>query len=117
MEEKNSIGYRFWRNVDLARKDISLATISRKTGLKYQLIKSQRSDNTLPRLDAAVILARALDTSCEELVFGDISRSPFFGYLPYLERCPEDRLASIRILLGMPEIKKGDLPNSGLRMG
>jgi hypothetical protein len=122
MSTKNSdrdhLGYTFWCNVDRKRGDTSLAEISRTSGLRYQLVKTQRSDNTLPRADHAFIIAKALNTTCEYLLTGkEPEDNPFREYLPFIEQCPPDRLESVRILLGMSIEKKSAAGSSGTKVG
>lgn len=84
-------GYFFWQNVDKKRGDLSLAEIARAKGLKYQRIKEQRSDNTLPRVDYAFAIADAIGTTCEFLMTGSDSRPESPGdklYNALLEQAP-----------------------------
>lgn len=67
---REELGFSFWQNVDKKRGALSLAEISRIKGLKYQRLKEQRSDNTLPRVDYAYAVADAIGTTCEFLLTG-----------------------------------------------
>ncbi|MBQ7282628.1 MAG: hypothetical protein IJR16_07610 [Spirochaetales bacterium] len=89
--KKEDPGYFFWQNVDKKRGNVSLAEIARVKGLKYQRLKEQRSDNTLPRVDYAIAIADAVGTTCEFLMTGSDSRPETPGdrlYRALLEQAP-----------------------------
>lgn len=62
--------YKFWRNVDFACKDKSLADLSKITGISYSTIRNQRSINRMPQLYDAYLIAKALNVSVESLITG-----------------------------------------------
>ena len=62
--------YNFWRNVDSACKDKSLAELSKLTGISYSTIRNQRSINRMPQLYDAYLIAKALNVSLESLITG-----------------------------------------------
>lgn len=65
-----SIGYRFWKNLDLCKKSRSLTEIAKELSLNYNNLLDQRTSNRLPRLEIAYSLAEALGVSVEYLLTG-----------------------------------------------
>ena len=73
MEEKReNMGFAFWQNVDRFRKERTIAEIARSEGLKYQRLKEQRSDNTLPRADYAYLIEHAREMRKESTQAEDV---------------------------------------------
>ena len=98
-EERNNLGYEFWQNVDLFRGDKSVAEIAREQGLKYQRLKEQRSDNTIPRADYAYLIAKSVGVSVESLFTGKrtVTDPRIDAVVRYLKE-DEERLASFEAL-------------------
>jgi hypothetical protein len=113
-------GFNFWRNVDAARGTKTMKEVSDAAGIGYQLIKAQRSDNTLPRVDNAFYIARALDTTCEFLMTGTVhSDCKYSDYIPFIKKLEAEdpeKLRVIREMLGMP-VKKTATSDSGSMVG
>lgn len=105
----DELAYLIWHRVDIKRKiaGLTLESMANQIGVKVQRIKTQRTRNIIPQADDLCHIAKVINTTCEYLVTGqEPDENPFFEYLPYLERCPADRLDSVRLLLGMPLEKK-----------
>lgn len=101
MEEKReNMGFAFWQNVDRFRKERTIAEIARSEGLKYQRLKEQRSDNTLPRADYAYLIAKDIGVSVESLFTGVYhSDEPRIDAIArYLSQNPE-KLDAVEVLL------------------
>jgi len=61
-------GFEFWKQVDIVRGQKSLRNVADECHLNYQVVKDQRSDNRLPKLEDAVAIARVLGVSVESLL-------------------------------------------------
>lgn len=114
-------GFNFWRNVDAARGNKTMKEVSDAAGIGYQLIKAQRSDNTLPRIDNAFNIARALNTTCEFLMTGKAhTEDEYSDYIPFIRKLEvedPEKLRVIREMLGMDEKKKRFVSGSGVMIG
>ena len=101
MEEKrNNMGFNFWQNVDRFRGDISIADISRSENLKYQRLKEQRSDNTIPRADDAFLIAKSIGVSVEQLFNADVPiREPRIDAIVRHLRANPDTLDAVEVIL------------------
>lgn len=120
--KNEELAYKIWQRVDIKRKAMgyTLEDIAVRAGMKVQRIKAQRTRTIIPQADDLCLIARILQTTCEYLVLGkEDAPMPFAEYIPFLERCPPDRLESVRILLGMNVEKKssGSVGNSGTKVG
>lgn len=62
--------YRFWKNVDHIRGEISLVQLANECQLNYKVIKNQRSSDKLPTLLNAYAIAKYLNVSIEYLLTG-----------------------------------------------
>ena len=62
--------YRFWKNVDHARGELSLVQLADECQLNYKVIKNQRSSDKLPSLLNAYAIAKYLNVSIEYLLTG-----------------------------------------------
>ena len=67
--------YLFWKNVDAALGNESLASLARKTSLNYRTLKNQRSLMRVPDLSDSYAIAQQLGVSVEFLVTGKPSSS------------------------------------------
>jgi len=118
--DKEETAYRLWQRVDVRREVLgfTLDNLAKESGLQTQKIKDQRSRNILPKSETLYKLATALGCSMEYLISGnDPYVGEFMEYIPFLERCPPDRLESVRILLGMSIEKKSAAGSSGTKVG
>lgn len=73
MEIMNDIAAReFWSRVDICLKGESLKSLCDRTGLNYDSIRNRKSGLTysLPRLETAYAIAKALNISIEYLLTG-----------------------------------------------
>lgn len=98
-EERNNLGYAFWQNVDLFKGEKSIAEIAREQGLKYQRLKEQRSDNTIPRADYAYLIAKSIGVSVESLFTGkrEVTDPRIEAVVKFLKE-DEEKLASFEAL-------------------
>ena len=69
MEEVDK-AYHFWKRIDGLREH-SLIEIAENTGIDYNLIKTQRSKNRLPKTLEAIAIARVVNSTVEWLVTGE----------------------------------------------
>ena len=69
MEKKENTCVFFWQNVDrcLRQRDELLQNLAESTGIKYQTITSWRTNNRLPDLYSALLIASYLDVTVEYL--------------------------------------------------
>lgn len=117
--KREELAYKLWQRVDVRREILgyTLDVLAKESGLNKQTIKDQRSRNIIPRSDTLFSIASTLRCSMEYLISGhELDSGTLLEYIPFLERCPPDRLESVRLLLGMSIEKKSD-SNSGTRVG
>lgn len=63
-------GYKFWKNVDIAKESRTILDIANESKLNYKTIKTQRSNNTLPNGEDIYSIAQAIGVSMEFLLTG-----------------------------------------------
>lgn len=119
-ELKQELGYRFWLRVDeiRAERDLSLLNLSKMAGLSYGIVKNQRTNNVIPKLIDSVLIAKALNTSCEYLATGTRTNKKTEEYLYFIDKLEKEdpeKLRVVRELLGIN--KGGSSSNSGTRVG
>ena len=63
---------RFWERFDnyIAKKGDNLTSFTEKTGIKYKTLSMQRMRHSLPNLEQALIMAKYLGISVNELMSG-----------------------------------------------
>lgn len=120
-ERKQETGYRFWLRVDEMRASLNLSVmdLSKITGITYGVMKNQRTGNVVPKLLDAVLIANALNTTCEYLATGTTGDS-YSDYIPFLqnmEKTDPEKLRVIREMLGMDAKKKRFVSGSGVMIG
>lgn len=96
-------GKEVWKRIDEKKGDMSVKELSELTGIKYQLLKDQRSRDIIPKAVDLASIARALNTTMDYVMTGRNFRSAFLEYIPYLEKASDGDLSAIRKILGMPE--------------
>lgn len=94
--------FEFWRNVDIAREDMTMRDICKEGKLVYQRIADQRSENRLPKLEDAYVIATLLGVSMEYLLTGRDSR-PMSREARLVEERDDIRYA-VRLLDTSPEL-------------
>lgn len=62
--------YDFWNRVDKLKGDIKLTKIAEDTGINYQTLRNQRSENRFPKNDDITRIAKYLNTTEEYLMTG-----------------------------------------------
>lgn len=82
---------------------MTVRELSDQTGIKYQLLKDQRSRNVIPKAIDLVSIAKALGTTVDYIMTGRSFRSPFLEFIPFLEKASDGDLSAIRKILGMSE--------------
>ena len=68
----------FWKRVEIAQGGISLKDLCLSADLNYDSVRNRKSGLTysLPRLESALAIARALGVSMEYLLTGESSQEP-----------------------------------------
>lgn len=62
--------YDFWNRVDQLKGNIKLSQVAEETGIKYQTLRNQRSENRYPKKEDITKLAIYLKTTEEYLMTG-----------------------------------------------
>ena len=60
----------FWNRVDKLKGDIKLTKIAEDTGINYQTLRNQRSENRYPKNEDITKIAKYLNTTEEYLMTG-----------------------------------------------
>lgn len=111
MEEVDK-AYHFWKRIDGLREH-SLIEIAESTGIDYNLIKTQRSKNRLPKTLEAIAIAKVVNTSVEWLVTGEEAPLPdktldrirknakLYRIAKFLVRADERQLNAVEVVLNI----------------
>lgn len=63
----------FWNRIDELKGDIKLTQVAKTTGINYQTLRNQRSENRYPKKEDMEKLASYLSTTVEYLMTGTAS--------------------------------------------
>lgn len=103
-------GFNFWKNVDKAWSD-NLKVLALKTGLNYNTLRNQRSQNVLPNAFDMLAISKTVSVTLEGLLTGQqsIMFSPRINSIAKkMEDLTESQLNSIESTIN-EFLKKGSL--------
>ncbi|MCK9331536.1 MAG: hypothetical protein M0Q94_16850 [Candidatus Cloacimonetes bacterium] len=103
-------GFSFWKNVDKAWSD-NLKVLAQKTGLNYNTLRNQRSQNVLPNAFDMLAISKVVSVTLEGLLTGQqsIMFSPRINSIAKkMEDLTESQLNSIESTIN-EFLKKGSL--------
>lgn len=102
----DEIARNFWTRVDELRGKMQLQELADKCGISFTTLRNQKSGKTLqlPKLIQSLLIAKALNTSVEFLVFGNESETTHYtrGVIEIADACmtaTEEQLSVVRFAL------------------
>jgi len=110
-------GFNFWKNVDKAWSD-NLKVLALKTGLNYNTLRNQRSQNVLPNAFDMLAISKTVSVTLEGLLTGQqsIMFSPRINSIAKkMEDLTESQLNSIESTIN-EFLKKGFLEFQGKKI-
>lgn len=94
------LAYDFWNRIDKLKGDTKLTQIAEATGINYQTLRNQRSENRYPKKEDMGKIADYLSTTVEFLMTG-IHIRPADNLCPearYVQENPEARILVSQIM-------------------
>ena len=100
--------YDFWNRVDALKGNVKLSKIAEETGVNYQTLRNQRSENRYPKRDDIAKIAEYLKTTEEYLMTGICPGLPKTTDYDYVVHAMDEDPELIDIFVRITKKIKGD---------
>lgn len=98
----------FWNRVDKLKGDIKLTKIAEETGINYQTLRNQRSENRFPKNEDIAKIAKYLNTTDEYLMTGVLETPSTSSDYDYVVRAMDADPDLVDIFLKITKKIKGE---------